>query len=86
MIQADWESRNIIIKGPVDRICAEIEMLLREFYEKFKEQEGEEHAEELIQRIVKNAMRPMEERMREEREENQAKAFTEAIQKMLKDG
>ena len=86
MIQANWESDNIIIKGPASRICTEIEMLLREFYETVKEEAGEEYAEELLQIIVKNAMRPLEERMREVREENQAKAFTEAIQKMLKDG
>lgn len=86
MIKADYESGYLTVQGPSNQVCAEIEILLREFYETVKEEAGEEYAEELLQIIVKNAMRPLEERMREVREENQAKAFTEAIQKMLKDG
>lgn len=86
MIKADYESGYLTMRGPQGQVCAEMEILLHEFYEIVKGQEGEEHAEELIQRIVKNAMRPLEERMRAAREENQAKAFTEAFQKMLKDG
>ena len=86
MIKADYESGYLTIQGPQGQVCAEMEILLHEFYETVKEEAGEEYAEELLQIIVKNAMRPLEERMREVREENQAKAFTEAIQKMLKDG
>lgn len=86
MIKADYESGYLTVQGPSNQVCAEIEILLREFYEIVKGQEGEEHAEELIRRIVKNAMRPLEERMREAQEEDQVEVFAEAIQKAFKDG
>lgn len=86
MIKVDYESRYLIVQGPQDQVCVEIETLLREFYENVKGQAGEEHAEELIRRIVKNAMRPLEERMREAQEEDQVEVFAEAIQKAFKDG